>query len=155
VKPTIHLAASAAVSASLYVVTKSATVAGTAFFCGFLLDIDHILDYFREYGFRFNRREFFHVFNETRFEKLWLVFHAWEWVFALFLFAVVSGRHEAVLGLLIGVFHHMVLDQVGNGATTGGYFIVYRAANRFATKTVVREDVVRKQRMQTDDDSQG
>jgi hypothetical protein len=151
-KPSVHLAASAVVSASLFAVTKSPTIAGVSFLCGFLIDIDHFIDYFREYGFRINRKDFFRVFNETRFEKLWLVFHAWEWVFALFLLAIMSGWNEVVLGLLIGVVHHMVLDQIGNGVTAGGYFIVYRAINRFVVKSVVPEDALRRQRKQTDGD---
>ena len=151
-KPTVHIAVSAVVSASLFVVTKSATIAGASFLGGFLLDIDHFLDYYREYGFRINRRAFFYVFRETRFEKLWLIFHAWEWVFVLLLFAVVSGWNHVVLGVLIGVFHHMALDQIGNGATAGGYSIIYRAAKRFDAKTVVPEEVVRKQRVQIDED---
>lgn len=151
-KPSVHLTASAVVSASMFVATKSPVIAGVSFLCGFLLDIDHFIDYFREYGFRINHRAFLYVFNETRFEQLWLVFHAWEWVFLLLLLAVASGWNDITLGLLIGVCHHMVLDQVGNGATAGGYFITYRAIKGFVVKSVVPEEVLRKQRMRTDED---
>jgi hypothetical protein len=138
-KPVAHLTASAVVSTLIYAATRSMPVTVVSFFSGFLLDIDHFIDYIREYGLRVSRKEFFRVYYETRFEKLLLLFHAWELVPGLLLLAWLSGWNEVMLGLLAGIFHHMVLDQVGNGFTARGYFFIYRAAKRFSMKAIVRE----------------
>ena len=143
----MHLAASAVVSTSVYLFTKSIVVTGVSFFCGFLLDIDHFLDYVREYGFRVNVKEFSCVFYETRFKKLFLIFHAWEWMAGLLIFAWFSGWNGIFLGLFIGTFHHLVLDQFGNGVTPQGYFFVYRVAKRFSMEDVVPEAEVMKRRI--------
>jgi len=145
-KPTAHIATSAAIATTLYILTKSVSLAGISFFCGFLIDADHLLDYVREYGFRGSREEFFRLFYETRFNKLLLVFHAWEWVVALLLLAAYNDWNNVVLGGAIGIFQHLVFDQMTNGVTPGGYFIGYRAAKHFSRECIVREEVVQRKR---------
>jgi hypothetical protein len=147
-KPSTHIAASAAISTSLLYTTKSELIAGASFFCGFLIDFDHVLDYIREYGFRNNAKDFFRIFHETRFNKLFLIFHAWELVIGLFLLAALSGYNELIIGISIGMFHHLLLDQIANGVTPWGYFIIYRAVKKFSTNDIVRDDVVQRKRMQ-------
>ena len=145
-KPVAHLTASAVVSTSIYILTKSVPVAAVSFFSGFLLDIDHFIDYVREYGLRVSRKEFFRVYYETRFEKLLLLFHAWEWVLGLLLLTWYSGWNGLMLGLVVGMFHHMAFDQFANGFTSGGYFFSYRAAKGFSMKTIVRQTALIKKR---------
>ena len=137
-KPVIHLTASAVVSASLYGMTKSVTISVVSFFTGFLIDIDHVFDYLREYGLQPDLKKFFRVFYENRFEKVVLVFHGWEWIAALFVLSWSSGWNKPLLGFAIGALHHLVLDQMGNNATGPGYFFVYRAVKRFALGAAVR-----------------
>jgi hypothetical protein len=147
-KPTAHVAASAIVSASLYCFSKSPLIAGVSFLCGFLIDIDHIFDYIREYGLRANVKEFFRIFHETRFRKLFLIFHAWEWVPCLFVLAGNLEWNGLILGIGIGMFQHLLLDQIDNGFTAGGYFIVYRTIKRFSMEDIVLEAVVQRKREQ-------
>ena len=147
-KPAAHLAISAVVSASIYLSIKSVSVAGASFIGGFLLDVDHFLDYIREYGFRADSKEFFRVFYETRFNKLVLFLHAWEWAIGLFFLAWFFSWNELILGSFIGVFHHLVVDQLANGATVWGYFFIYRAAKRFSMKDIVLKAVVNRKRKQ-------
>ena len=147
-KPTAHLAASAVASTSLYFFTKSMPIAGASLIAGFLVDIDHLIDYFREYGFRTDIREFLRIFYETRFRKLYLVFHSWELIFTLLLLAWLSGRNEVLFGLSAGVLQHLILDQFANGVTPWGYFFTYRVIKRFSMREIVREAVVMKKRKQ-------
>jgi hypothetical protein len=147
-KPTAHLAASAVLSGTVYFLTKSVTVAGVSFFTGFLIDVDHVVDYFREYGFRGDVKEFFRVFYETRFKKLLLLFHAWEWVAGLSVLAWISGRNEIILGLLIGAGQHLLLDQFFNEVAPWGYFFTYRVAKRFLVNEIVRKEQVPGKRKQ-------
>lgn len=126
-KPSSHLIASAVVSTSIYMQTKSETVSIVSFLSGFLIDIDHCIDYVREYGFKTDVKEFFRIFHETRFKKLFLVFHAWEWLPLLLFLAWFYQWNEIILGVFIGVFHHLILDQFANGFSVWGYSIIYRA----------------------------
>ncbi|MBN1309144.1 MAG: hypothetical protein JXA18_14565 [Chitinispirillaceae bacterium] len=146
-KPAAHFAASAVVSASIYLSTKSVPVAGASFMCGFLIDVDHFLDYIREYGFRTDSKDFFRVFHETRFTKLVLFLHAWEWTIGLFFLAWFSGWNELILGSFVGVFHHLVLDQWANGATAWGYFFSYRAVKGFSMEAIMLKAMVERKRL--------
>jgi hypothetical protein len=151
VKPTVHLVASAIVSGSIYAGTRSVTIAAVSFLWGFLIDLDHVVEYVREYGWRLDVREFFRVFYETRFRKLVLLFHAWEWVAALALYSLLAGWNGIITGLLIGTLHHLILDQLGNGSTRWGYFITWRAMRRFTMTEMIRESRVRERRGQKQD----
>jgi len=145
-KPAVHITVSAAAAVPLYYITGSKTVAATSFFWGFLIDTDHVIDYLREYGLRFDLKGFFHSFYETRFRKLVLLFHAWEWVALLAVLIWCGNRSSVILGLLVGTVHHLLLDQFGNGPTNLGYSIIYRACRRFSTMEIIRKSVVDKKR---------
>lgn len=145
-KPGAHLLASAAVSASIYYTTRSLVFAGVAFFAGFLIDVDHLIDFIREYGVKSDLRKFFNVFNETRFNKLFLWFHAWEWLIVLFALSFVFEGNMILLGLFTGILHHLILDQCCNGVTPLGYSILYRALHQFSIKDIVKETMLRQKR---------
>jgi hypothetical protein len=143
-KPAAHVAASAVISGSIYLTTQSATVAGISFLSGFLIDVDHVIDYIREYGLRPDIGKFLRVFDESRFRKVVLLFHAWELIACLFLLSWLSGWNEIPLGICIGAFQHLVLDQFVNGARPWGYFFIYRATKRFTIHKVIREAVLQR-----------
>lgn len=145
-KPTAHLAASVLLSATLYFATKSIVVSTVSFFSGFLIDADHLLDYIREYGFRIDIKEFFRLFHETRFKKLLLIFHAWEWVLVLLILAALLKWNRFILGVTIGVFQHLVFDQMRNGVTPWGYFFIYRATKKFSVTDIVTDAALCKKR---------
>ena len=134
----VHVTASAVVSATLYGATKSVPLAVVSFLTGFLMDIDHVFDYLREYGMQPDPKKFFRVFYENRFEKVVLAFHGWEWIAVLVVCSWAAGWNELLLGIATGALHHLILDQLGNNATGPGYFFVYRAAKRFALRAAVR-----------------
>ena len=137
-KPVVHVAASAAVSALLFGITKSVSLTIVSFFTGFLIDIDHVLDYIREYGLVPDVRKFFRVFYENRFKKVLVIFHGWEWIALLFYVSWLTGWNDVVLGVGIGALHHLILDQMGNNATGAGYFFFYRALHGFILHAAVQ-----------------
>jgi hypothetical protein len=137
-RPIVHVAASAAVSGVLYGVTRSVTITAVSFFCGFLIDIDHVFDYLREYGFRFSLKAFFAAFYGNRFKRLILIFHGWEWMLLLLFLSWRSGWNEVLVGLFFGAVSHLIIDQMGNEVTGPGYFFCYRVAKRFMLKAIVR-----------------
>ena len=143
-RPSVHLGASAVISLTLFAVTRSPGLAGISFLSGTLLDLDHVLDYIREYGIPVNPKKFFRTFYGNRFRKYIFIFHAWEWLPVLYFGSQVSGWHTVPVGLLIGFLHHMVIDQAGNGVTSGAYFFIWRASRRFTLECIVRREVLRK-----------
>lgn len=145
-KPGAHLLASAAVSVSIYYTTRSLVFAGVSFFAGFIIDIDHLIDFTREYGLSSDPRKLFKVFHETRFNKLFLWFHAWEWLIILFALSFIFEGNRVLPGLFAGMLHHLILDQCCNGVTPLGYSIVYRAVHQFSMPKIVTETIIRQKR---------
>lgn len=97
---------------------------------GWLIDCDHLLDYFL-YLVKFEKRpdikEFFS--SGTFFKKLGKIYvlaHAWEYLF-LFLvlgFSKLSLPFVVAIGSSYGL--HLLLDQLGNHGHPLMYFLLYR-----------------------------
>lgn len=145
-KPTAHLTTSFAVSATIYLSTRSIVFSVVSFFTGFLIDVDHLIDFIREYGLKSTPQKFFIVFHESRFAKLLLLFHAWEWLLVLCALALVFNGNMIILGLFTGMLHHLILDQCANGVTPLGYSLLYRTVNRFSTSKIVSENALQRKR---------
>ncbi len=137
-RPIVHIAASAIVSSLLFTITRSVTITAVSFFSGFLIDIDHVFDYLREYGFRISLKAFFAAFYGNRFKRLILIFHGWEWMLLLLLLSWRSGWNEVLVGIFFGAVFHLIIDQMGNEVTCPGYFFCYRVLKGFMVKAIVR-----------------
>jgi hypothetical protein len=120
-----HMAVSGVISAGVYAASRSVIVAGTSFLAGFLIDLDHIIDYWLTHPWRFNVRHFFVTCEEYRLKSIYLFLHSWELIIMLCLLSYVS-RSAVALGLMLGFVHHLVLDQIFNYVYPAGYFFIYR-----------------------------
>ncbi|MBI5742068.1 MAG: hypothetical protein HZA16_15325 [Nitrospirae bacterium] len=131
-----HIAFSTAVSGVLYMISRSWGLATACFLSGIFIDLDHVIDFLLIYGWPFSFKRFFNVFyHEMGFKKIYLLFHAWEWLLLLFAAAWASGWDPWLTGLFAGCGHHMFLDYLHNGGYIRSYSIIWRWKNRFDFKT--------------------
>lgn len=98
---------------------------------GVLMDVDHVLDYFLEYGRPFEWRRFFHASYTRAYQRYVLVFHVWEWLPLFWLGAWASGWNPWMLGLALGWTQHLAVDQAFNRGKPWAYFLVGRLKHRF------------------------
>ena len=117
---------SAAISGGLYALSRSWELSAAAFISGVFLDVDHIPEYLREYGWRFDVGQFFRASYDREYKKVILVFHAWEWLPLAVLAAWASGWNPWVAGFVIGWLQHMLADQLGNTPNPWAYLITWR-----------------------------
>lgn len=142
-----HLATAVALSGVAYATTGSAEAAAGCFAGGFLIDVDHYLDYlffekqwrspgpvsFLRYYFSFSPR------------KLVLPLHSAE--FMTVLFGLILIRPWPLLvGYWVGALMHLTFDVLVNGDVglkrpVLFYFFAYRARYRFAASHLTRADV--------------
>jgi len=95
---------------------------------GVLVDLDHLIDYFRYYGLHFDLKEFFSHRHLER-GKVRLVFHSWELVM---LFWLLSAKISYFLPLAAGMTGHMMIDQFTfHRESVFFYFLIYRWHHRF------------------------
>lgn len=119
-------------SAAFYALTRSWGLAVSSFLSGTLVDADHLLDFWREYGLRADLRRIFAVCHGHRLRRAVLFLHAWEWFFAGLLAARLTEWNPVVSGTAIGLGFHLVLDQVANRPEPAGYWFFWRLRRGFS-----------------------
>lgn len=105
---------------------------------GVLTDLDHLIDYFKNHGFTLNPRNVYNACLEIRFKTLYLVFHSYEIVIALWAAIFALSLSSAWKALAIGITQHIIFDQITNPINGLGYFFVYRAMKGFDKDLFVR-----------------
>lgn len=133
-----HLLASSAFSAGVYAVTRSPAMTAASFGAGWLIDIDHVLDYLIEHGVRFAPSHFFATFHEDHYRRARLPLHGWEWPLGWLLAASAAGWHPVLLGLGLGWLHHIVFDQCTNAPSAFGYSLLWRLRQGFSYRASFR-----------------
>lgn len=138
-KASRHAALSVPVSAAVFALSRSIPAAIAVMVGGVLIDLDHVFDYVREYGFRIDIAHFFETFYHTRYRRIVLLFHAWELMIALGLIASATGWNPWLWGLTIGASTHLALDQTFNYTRPGSYFLLWRLAKGFQREKIIRQ----------------
>lgn len=127
----VHFTISAIISSLLYFLFRSFPLAIASFLSGFLVDLDHCLDYIREYGWNFNANKFFQTFRDTAYKKIIIFMHGWEIVLLLIGISWIFQWNAWILGITVGVFQHLFFDQLFNRHSKFGYFVIWRMVRHF------------------------
>ncbi len=97
-----------------------------ALLSAYLIDIDHLFDYWGFYGLGFNLVDFFKMNYFTGPGLAFVPFHAWEWLIILFYLSYKKGWKSYLTSITLGIFSHLILDAIAVGSVLF-YFITYRA----------------------------
>lgn len=127
-----HAALSLPAAGAIYLATASAPAALAFAVGGVLIDLDHLVDFWRETGW-FNRDlpRFFRYFEDREPIHSYLPLHAWEWPLQFGVAAAVVGAPAWAWGFAAGVLSHLILDQRYNDLDRRAYFFLHRWAHRF------------------------
>jgi len=125
-KSRYHVAASIIVSAGTYVLSDSATMAAVTLFSGIFIDADHLIDYVFMHRPPYNIGRFFETYYKNKPTHVFLVLHSWDLILILVPMAMATNGDPFITGLLIGMGHHLLLDQIFNHAYPLGYFLTFR-----------------------------
>lgn len=116
-----------------------------AIFGGVLIDLDHLVDYFLAFGGRFRVPYFLRGYQFLKSDKIYILFHGWEYGILLAIALSIVGGGSAswvflfTLGLG-GLFHLVVDTHVNHGMSLKAYSLFYRLAKGFdVVKIVTRE----------------
>ncbi len=111
-------------------------------FCGgFLIDMDHVLEYLLVFNFHFN---FLHFIQGRQFltsDQLHLWFHAWEYVPVLALSGWLFRKNKIIktifftLAFSAGI--HLATDMIINQCPFSFYTLTYRAKHNFAASELM------------------
>jgi len=98
---------------------------------GFLIDVDHLFDYFAHFGFKFNLKEFLQINYMESSGKIFVLLHAWELVPVFWLVGFcfeVPGLSWTMSGAYLG---HLLWDQVHFPHHPLMYFLIFRSHHKF------------------------
>lgn len=134
--PKAHLLISAGMSGGIVVAGGSPELAAGAFVGGFLIDLDHYLDFVAFGGQKsFGPSKFLSFYQRHEYDRVVLALHSYELMAALGLFCFLVP-HPLILGYLMGAAFHMALDIGFNRpmiqSPISFYSLLYRARRGFA-----------------------
>ena len=109
----------------MYRKTKSFGLALFTFVASFLIDLDHLVDYFAFYGFRFNLLEFLRGEQFEITQKAYIPLHAWELLVILGIVSKKVGWKSCITALTLGFTIHVIFDAIVWGDFLF-YSIIYR-----------------------------
>ena len=129
-----HITISLFFSAFLFAISKSWIIFTSSFISGVLIDCDHIIDYFWEFGKHFRVKEIFDVHRNEKTLFLMIIFHSWELLSLLSICAFSMSWNPWIVGVTMGFTQHIVLDQIFNKPDRRTYFFFWRLKNSFNVK---------------------
>lgn len=142
-----HLATAIALSATAYGATGSVEAAAGCFAGGFLIDVDHYLDYliFERQWRRPGPLSFLRYYFSYSPRRLVLPLHSLELMTILLAF-IILHPNPLLVGYWFGAAMHLTFDMLVNGEhalkrVALFYVFVYRASQRFAAERLT-DDVI-------------
>lgn len=123
-KPPAHAAISLAIGGVLWAATKSPYSAVAALATGVLVDLDHLLEYYR-------------WFVKEDHSRVVYFLHSYELVVPALLAGYLSGWDPLILGVSMAFIGHLLTDQIANPVQPFAYFFTYRALKRFKRNDIV------------------
>lgn len=102
---------------------------------GFLIDLDHVLEYLLVFNWHFNLFNFFEGRQFLISDKIHLYFHAWEYVLVLLLLAWILKKYKVIkiilVTLALAMSVHLLTDTIINRVPLKFYTLTYRSSLGF------------------------
>ncbi|MCX6761935.1 MAG: hypothetical protein NTY33_03815 [Candidatus Moranbacteria bacterium] len=101
---------------------------------GFLIDLDHFIDYYLVFGWHWNWHYFRDGYQFLKSGKIYVLFHGWEYVIILVLLVFLFKNkyiETILLALALGAFFHLITDVVVDDTPIKSYSIIYRIKHNF------------------------
>ena len=113
-----------------------------ALLTGWLIDIDHILDYFKAWKTNAFSKEALEGISSGKYflvnSKAYIVLHAWEWIIIWFLAWSIIGRLDVGLTGATAWAIHLFIDHLSYKLHWYAYFITYRLLKGFDLRVVCK-----------------
>ena len=144
-RPTAHVIVSSVTGGVLSVWLHSWEAGMGCLLGGVFIDIDHHIDYYFDYKkIPWRYKDLIDYCTSPAKDKLYLIFHAYEFLVLLWLAVFLLKLNSFWIGLGVGVSVHMMCDQFYNPLRPLAYFILYRIKNGFESKKLYTPEFLRK-----------
>ena len=130
-KPVSHLSVSIIVGVATFLTTKAISPSIACFLAGWLVDIDHIWDFYKNGCRGFNIKRFVYAMENGEIKKIYLYFHSYELLLVLVVLCYFTHFNYILSFTTIGFAIHLFFDQIFNPVKPLTYFITYRILNSY------------------------
>lgn len=110
--------------------TQSKKLVILVFLSAYLIDLDHLVDYFLYYGLIISPEKFFNGEHFDATQKAYVPLHGWEFLLPLVALSKLKGWNSVYTAILFGAVSHYVLDALTQGSFLF-YSIIYRSLYNF------------------------
>jgi hypothetical protein len=133
----LHLVITASVGSFFYFIVfpGKAICVFAAIAGGILIDLDHLVDYFYCYGWRFSLQKFIDSEYIPLNKKVFLLLHSWELVI-IFLVAGILGSAKVFIPIATAMALHFLVDHFMHKKKLGYYTLIYRWIKGFDTDKI-------------------
>ncbi|HHT9124082.1 MAG TPA: hypothetical protein ACFYEF_14540 [Candidatus Wunengus sp. YC63] len=135
-KPICHLGVSIITGVVTFLTTKTISPSIACFLAGWLVDVDHIWDFYKNAGKDFNVKRFVNAFENGEVKKAYLYLHSYELLFTLALLCFFTHFNHLLSFTTLGFAVHLLFDQIFNPVKPLTYFITYRILNSYNADVV-------------------
>lgn len=108
---------------------------------GFLIDLDHVLEYLLVFNWHFNLGYFLEGREFLAADKIYVWFHAWEYVPLLVLLAIVFKKYKALetflFALALAASVHLLSDSAINQYPLEYYSLIHRQEVNFSAEKLL------------------
>ena len=138
-----HVIASTVFSSGLYCVTKSPVISVSSFLIGIFLDIDHLIDYWRQHPGSLDYYHFIETCEKYRLQLVTLFLHSYELLLAC-VTLVFFTKSALLFGISLGFAQHLFFDTITNSVNDdhSSYFFLYRWYVGFDIRKVFNTDKI-------------
>ena len=137
--PQYHFLASIVLAAIVFHFTKSPEASFFCFASGFILDADHVIDFWLYRKKITIDREIFQHFH-GRFGRIYLFLHSFELAALTVILGLLNPQNMILFAALaLGLISHLVMDFISYDLHSLSYFLTYRILKRFDIRYICSE----------------
>lgn len=127
-----HLIIALVISGIIFKRTKNKNYVLLCILASFLIDVDHLFDFWMAYGFSLDLKTFFKTdFFEIN-GKVFVPFHSWELIAIIFLLSTIIKKYKwPMLAIGLAMLTHVLWDAFSYKIAIADYSLMYRAAHNF------------------------
>ena len=139
-----HIITSAGVGCLSYLRYKSKPAAVATFLAGWLIDLDHLVDYVKAHGWKPNWERFAEAAHEKYSGKLYLPLHSFELLAVFFIFFKGPKKQPYRVGITVSILTHLKKKKKCNPDRHPlTYFLTHRIRKKFNAAEILQPSFVK------------
>lgn len=126
-----HIIISGVIGGIWFYVFRTIPDALLCFLSGFLIDVDHLFDYYMNRSFTLNIKKIHDACRNKELDRFFILFHGTEFIILLWGGVFLSGMNRYLMAITVGVSQHLFFDHLFNPIKPAAYFLAYRISKGF------------------------